>query len=123
MPSYIPTVGSPNTGAAAPSRPPADQLAARVVVAGTQQRRHRHIDEIRVAIPGLAVSISELGAFGDDMDEIGADRVEAVEIEALQQGELLQENRALAPRAAFDDGVTAVVIGQRGLDRRLPARH
>src|SRR4029079_19611800 len=55
------------------------------------------------------------------MDEIGADRIETVEVEALQQGELLQENRALAPRAAFDDGVAAVVIGQRRLDRRVPA--
>ena len=46
-----------------------------------------------------------------------------VEVEPLQQRQLLQEHRALAPRPALGDGVAAVVVGERRLDRRLPARH
>ena len=57
------------------------------------------------------------------MDELRPDRVEIVEIEALQQRELLQQDRPLAPRAALDDRIAAIVVGQRRLDRGLPARH
>ncbi len=57
------------------------------------------------------------------MDEIRSDRVETVEIEALQQGQLLQQHRALAPRAALQDCIAAVIVRQRRFDRRLPARH
>src|SRR5260370_37479572 len=54
----------------------ADELAARIVVGWRQQRRHRHIDEIGVAIPGLAVGIGELGAFGDEVGGLGAGGIE-----------------------------------------------
>ncbi len=56
------------------------------------------------------------------MDEIRAERVEAVEIEALQQRQLLQQHRPLAPRTGLGQCVAAVVEGQRRFDGRLPAR-
>ena len=84
---------------------------------------HRHVDKIRIAVPGLAVGEGELGAFDDEMDKIRPERVEAVEIETLQQRQLLQQHRPLAPRAALGDRVAAIVEGDRRLDRRLPARH
>src|SRR5207248_5127115 len=56
-------------------------------------------------------------------DKIRAGRVEIVEIETLQERELLQQHRALAPWPALDNCIAAVIVGQRRLDRRLPARH
>ena len=44
------------------------------------------------------------------------------DVEALQQRELLQEHGSLAPGAAFQHGVAVVVVGDRVLDGRLPAR-
>ena len=57
------------------------------------------------------------------MDEFGAGGIEPVELKALQQRELLQHDRALAPDAGLADGVAAIIVGQRRLDGRLPARH
>ena len=53
----------------------------------------------------------------------GAGRIDAVEVEALEQGELLQGDRALRPRARLANGVAAVVVGERRLDGGLPLRH
>ena len=57
------------------------------------------------------------------MDEVGPDRIEAVEVEPLQQRKLLQEDRSLAPRAALDHGMAPIIIGQGRFDRGLPAGH
>ena len=57
------------------------------------------------------------------MNEFGACGIEPVELKSLQQRELLQHHRALAPDAGLADGVAAVIVGQRRLDGRLPARH
>ena len=100
-----------------------DQLAALVVVGVRQQRRDRDFGEFRIAVEFLAVGESELGAFDLQMDEFGSRGIEPVELEALQQRELLQHHRALAPDAGLADGVAAVVVGQRRFDGRLPARH
>ena len=87
----------------------ADQLAPRIVVGGAEQGGHRHVDKIGVAVPRLAVGEGELGAFDDDMDKIRPERVEIVEIEALEQRQLLQQNRPLAPRPALGHGVAVIV--------------
>src|SRR5262249_37645844 len=79
----------------------ADELSSGIVVAGAEQSAHRYVDKIGVAIPGFAIGKGELGAFGNDVNEIGAQRVEIVEIQALQQRELLQQYRSLAPRATL----------------------
>ncbi len=56
------------------------------------------------------------------MDEVRPDHVHAVEVEALEQRELLQRHRPLAPRR-LADRVVAVVVGERRLDAGLPLRH
>ena len=78
-----------------------DELAALGVVGVRQQRLDRHLDEIRIAVEFLAVGVGELGAFHHEMDEVRPGHVEAVEVEALEQRELLQHHRALAPRPAL----------------------
>ena len=98
------------------------QLSPRVIVGSAEQGGHRHVDKIRVAVPSLAIGKGELGAFDDDMDKIGAERVEIAETEPLQQCQLLQQNRPLAPRPAFRHGIAVILEGERRLDRRLPAR-
>ena len=42
---------------------------------------------------------------------------------SLQQRQLLQHHRALAPDAGLADGVAAIVVGRRRFHGRLPARH
>ena len=53
----------------------------------------------------------------------GAGRIGAVEVEALEQRELLQDDRALRPRARLAHRVAAVVVGERRLDGGLPLGH
>ena len=100
-----------------------DELAALGVVGLRQQRRHRHIGEIRVPVPGLAVGKGELGAFHDRVDKFLAHRVHGGEVKAREQRHLLEEGRALAPGAAFEDGVALVFVGERRFDGGLPAGH
>src|SRR5262249_27498685 len=100
----------------------ADQLSPRVVVGSVEQRAHWNINKSGIAIPSLAVGEGELGGFNDDMDKIRSERIEIVEIEPLQQRQLLQEYRALAPWPALGQGVPMIIKGERCLDRRLPAR-
>lgn len=100
-----------------------DELAALVVIGVRQQRRDRDLAEFGIAVEFFAVGEGELGAFDLEMDEFGSGRVEPIERKALQQCELLQCDQALAPDAGLADGVAAVVVGERRLDRRLPACH
>ena len=57
------------------------------------------------------------------MDEVGTRRNEIVERIALEQRQLLQRHRTLAPDAGLAHRVAAVVVGQRRFDGWLPARH
>ena len=100
-----------------------DQLAALVIVGVRQQGRDRDLGEFGIAIKFLAVGEGELGAFDLQMDEFGTRGIEPVEFKAFQQRELLQHDRALAPDAGLADGVAAIIVGERRLDGRLPARH
>ena len=52
-------------------------LLALGVVGVGQQRLERHLDKIRIAVELVAVGVSELGAFDQRMDEIGARRIDA----------------------------------------------
>ena len=54
-----------------------DELAALDVVGVGQKCRHRHLDEIGIAVERLAVGESELGALDLQMDEVRARRIEA----------------------------------------------
>ena len=80
---------------------PGDQLAALVIVGVRQQGRDRDVGEFRIAVKLLAVGEGELGAFDLQVDEFGAGGIEPVELKALQQRELLQHHRALAPDAGL----------------------
>src|SRR2546423_10578263 len=56
------------------------------------------------------------------MDEVRPGGVEAVETETPAQRELLQGDETLRPGAGLEHGVTAVIVGNRRLDGRLPLR-
>src|SRR5690606_28946397 len=71
----------------------------------------------------LAIGIGELGAFDPRMDEIRIRRIDALEAVAFEQRQHLQQHGALRPRTGFEDTIAAVVVVNRGLDRRLPAGH
>ena len=77
----------------------ADELAALVVVRVGEQVVEGHVGEVRVAVPGLTVGEGELAALGHSVDVLGAAGLERRQVEAGKQRELLQEHRALAPRA------------------------
>ena len=111
------------SGAQFQRRGVADEFAPLGIVGVGEERRGRHRDEIGIAVERFAVGKSELGAFDLQMDEVGAGGIETVEVEALEQRELLQHHRALAPRPGLAHRVAAVVVGQRRFDARRPARH
>ena len=49
--------------------------------------------------------------------------VHRVQVEALEQGQLLEEDRTLTPGTGLADGVVAVIVGQRLFVCRFPAGH
>ena len=100
----------------------AHQAAARGVVALAEQYRHRHLAEVGVAVPGLAIGKGELGALDDGVQELRALRPHCREIEAGEEGELLEEDRALAPRAGLGHAIAVIVVAERRLVARLEAR-
>ena len=100
-----------------------DQGLPLVVVVVAQQRFDRHVDEPRVAVIGLAVGKGELGRLGDDVDEAGAERIHGAQVEAPEQGKLLQEHRPLAPRTGLAHDQVAVRVCHRLLIGRLPVDH
>ena len=89
-----------------------------VGVAGRQQRGDRDIGEGRIAVPGLPVGERQLGALDHGVDVLGG--LHRRQLEARQQRELLQEDRALAPGLRLADGQARVLQGERGLGPRLP---
>ena len=101
-------------------RPVAEERPALVGVRRGEQRVERDVDVRRVAVPGLAVGEGELRGLGQQVDEVGRGGVEGGEVGAVEQGELLQERRSLAPRPGLEDG-GAVVVERRPAPRRWPA--
>ena len=97
--------------------PRAKQRAPGVVVPVFDQGRvtHEHQRAGLVEMRDRRLRARALG--GRDADD-----VEAVETKALEQRQLLQHHRALAPRR-LADSVAAVIIRQRSLDAGLPLRH
>src|SRR5919197_3988260 len=100
-----------------------DELAPLLVVGVGKERRGRHFDKIGIAIEFFAIGVGELRALDQEVDEIGARGIGAVEVETLEQRQLLQHHRTLRPWARLADGVAAVVVGERRLDMSMPARH
>ena len=98
----------------------ADELAPLGVVGLRQQRLHRHVDELRIAVEGLAVGVGELGALDPRVHEIGIGGGELVEVEALEQRQHLQQHRALRPGMRLQHAIVAVVEVDRLLDGRQP---
>ena len=101
----------------------ADELAPLGVVGLRQQRPHRHVDELGIAVEGLAVGIGELGALHPRVHEIGIGGGELVEVEALEQRQHLQQHWALRPGMGLHHAIVAVVEVDRLLDGRQPFRH
>ena len=78
-----------------------DQLAPFGGVVVRQQQTHRHADEFGIAVVALAIGKCELGALEIDVQILGRVVSEAREVVALEQLELLQQDRALAPGSAL----------------------
>src|SRR5260370_41671958 len=57
------------------------------------------------------------------MDEVRTRDIEAVEVNALEECELLEHHRPLRPRSGLANRITAIWVRERPLDGRLPARH
>ncbi len=57
------------------------------------------------------------------MDEIRARGIEPIEIKTLEQRQLLQHHRPLAPGAGLAHGIAAIIVGERRFDARRPPRH
>ena len=78
------------------------------------------------ALAGLAkaqIGEGELDGLGHRMDEFGAVRIHAGEVEILQQRQLLQEDRPLRPGAAFQDRMPGEIVGERVFVMGLPFCH
>src|SRR5215211_1268471 len=98
----------------------ADQAAPLVGVAGAQQPLERDVDEARIAVPRLAVGERELRALDDGVDELSSHTVEQAHVEAVEERQLLEEDRPLTPRAGLGDAPAVVVELDGRLERRLP---
>ena len=94
-------------------------LRALGVVGLGQQRLDRHVDEIGIAVKGLAVGEGELGGLDLQVDEIRSGRIEAVEVEALQHRELLQGDGTLRPGPGLEHAVAPVIVGRPAPRRSL----
>jgi hypothetical protein len=100
-----------------------DKAPAPVVVVGGKQGLDRHLDEIGIAIEGLAVRESELRGLGDRVDEFGTHRVHGSQVGLCQQRQLLQEHRSLAPNSVLAEGMAVIIEGCRRLLGCLPNGH
>ena len=93
------------------------------IVSVRQQNLDRSFDEVGITVERVSIGECELGCFDLQMDELGAHRIEAVEIESFKQRELLQSDKTLTPGARLQNAIAAVVVADRLLDRRGPSRH
>ena len=99
-----------------------DELAALGRVLLAEKHVERNSGEVGVGVEGLAVGEGELGALDGGVDVVGRIVAHGLEVEVLEQVELLQEDRPLAPRPALMDPVAAVARGDRFLDSPPVAR-
>src|SRR5882672_4637051 len=93
-----------------------DELAALFVVGIGEQGLHRYLLEFRIAVELLAVRKGKLRCLHDGMDEFRTRDIEAVEVKALEQGELLEHHGPLRPRSRFADRITAILVREWPLD-------
>ena len=96
-----------------------DELAPAVGIGRREELVHGHVDEVRVAVPRLAIGERELRALGHRVHVLGARMAEGGEIESFEQAELLEEHGRLAPRTCLEHG-QAVVVDREGLLVRRP---
>ena len=99
----------------------ADQRPALRGVARGEQPVQRDSGEPRVAVPGLPVGERQLGALDDRVQVVRAARRQAAQAEPVQQCQLLQEHRALPPRAGLAHGQAHEVEAGRLFHAGLPA--
>ena len=120
----------PGQAGGAPGRRPGSQLQRRLVpdqgpaavgVGGVEQAVQGHVEGGRVAVPGLPVGEGELGALGHRVDVGGAAQAHRLQVEPVEQAELLEQHRALAPRAGLAHRPAAVLDRHRRLHRGPPA--
>ena len=88
------------------------------VVAG-EQPVERDVCEGRVAVPRLAVRERELRALDHGVHELRAACSRRRQVEAVEQRELLEQDRPLTPRPGLEDRPPFVAQARRRLERRL----
>ena len=78
---------------------------------------------LRITVVRLAVGKGELRALDDGVQVVGRVVAHALQVEAVEQAELLQEHRSLRPRTALVHIDPAEVDAARRLRRRTPRCH
>ena len=78
-----------------------DQLAALIGILHREQRLHRYLDELGIAVVGVAVGVGQLHGFHQRMDIFGRIEFHGREIEAAQNVQRFNHGRPLAPEARF----------------------
>ena len=79
-------------------------------------------DEIWIPVERLAVSECELGSFYQQVNEVRVLGVIFRQIELVEQGEVLQGDRALAPGSGLAQRVVVIIVGDWIFDRGMPGR-
>ena len=97
------------------------ELATRFGVTLRKQLRERDLREARIAVARLAVREGELRTLDPGMQRVDCLESHRAQLESLQQPQLLQEDRTLAPGRALEDARAAVADCKRLLDRSLVA--
>src|SRR5436309_13992356 len=98
-------------------RPGIDQLPPLRGVGFREQSERRHLGEVGIAVERVAIRERELQRLGDRVDVLRRVVAHPLEIEALQDGERLEQDRALTPEARLED-LERAVPGLEGPPRR-----
>jgi hypothetical protein len=96
-----------------------DQLAPLGGVFRRDQGRQRHVPHRRIGVIGLAVGEGQFQRLGQVVDIIGAVVADRLDVGAFEQGQGLQQHRALAPRAASENFQVAKAAALGRADRRV----
>ena len=82
-----------------------------------------NLSEAGVTVPGLSIGEGQLGALDDGVDVLGREEPHCPEVHSLEQRQLLEEHRTLAPRCRLEDLEFVEGYRQGRLGRGSPGCH